>query len=188
MVKFNKLSVFKGGEKLSINVSIEDLPYYSNVYIDSIYIDNQDTYIEKGPSDNSALVYIAEENEKSTNIIIDWNNPMLSDISIKEDLLFVYVKIKGTPAPDTPCEKDRKFFIGVTYNACTLYDSMMQSIRDVLNDCSIPKVFIDKFLRFEALEYSIITNHYIEAIKFFNRFFKGKKVLGSTIKDCNCHG
>lgn len=57
MVKFNELKVTNDGKYLIIDVSIKDLQYYTDVYLDEIIIDTQDTYVDNGPSKSPAFIY-----------------------------------------------------------------------------------------------------------------------------------
>ena len=52
MVEFKELKITPDGKNLIINASIKDLEYYKDVYIDSVIIDTQDTYLPSGPSSN----------------------------------------------------------------------------------------------------------------------------------------
>ena len=51
MIQFNKLQINREGTKLTIDIAVKDLEYYNNVYIDSISIDTQDTFVNSGPSE-----------------------------------------------------------------------------------------------------------------------------------------
>ena len=42
MVAFQELRITPDGQKLIIDVSVKDLEYYTNVYLDTIQIDTQD--------------------------------------------------------------------------------------------------------------------------------------------------
>ena len=46
MVQFNELRITPDNRELIIDVSVKDLDIYTNVYLDYIMIDNQDTFIE----------------------------------------------------------------------------------------------------------------------------------------------
>ena len=46
MVQFNELRITPDNKELIIDVSVKDLDIYTNVYLDYIMIDNQDTFIE----------------------------------------------------------------------------------------------------------------------------------------------
>lgn len=52
MIKINEARIMPEGDCMIIDVQIHNLEYYDNVYLDSITIDTQDTYIHNGPSQN----------------------------------------------------------------------------------------------------------------------------------------
>ena len=52
MVVFNECRIDKEGKNLIVDVSVDSLPYYKNVYLESITIDSDKTFIEHGPSSN----------------------------------------------------------------------------------------------------------------------------------------
>ena len=64
---------------------------------------------------------------------------------------------------------------------------MIGYIKEVNNECDVPKNFIDALLRFKALELSIRTGHYTQAIKYWNKFFRGVKSKNINT-GCRCHG
>lgn len=183
MVKFNELQILPNGQLMVIDVSVLDLPYYDNVYISEILIDTQDTYIDKLPSKEAINVYSATENVK--NARVELKNPLFVP-SLEDNLFFVYVKVKGTPSADTPCGMDNEYTLGVTLYNCPLYNSFMANVKELNKECSVPKRFIDDYLKFKAFQLSIETGHYTEAISFYNKFFKNIRVFTST--KCNCHG
>ena len=99
MVKFNELKITPDGNSLIIDVSVKDLHYYNNIYLDSIIIDNQDTYVDTGPSSQAIYTKTIEGNEKSFRLELNNSNIL----SLKDNLFFIYIKVKGIPSFDTPC-------------------------------------------------------------------------------------
>ena len=65
MIQFNKLQINREGTKLTIDIAVKDLEYYNNVYIDSISIDTQDTFVNSGPSKKPKYTKILEGNNKT---------------------------------------------------------------------------------------------------------------------------
>lgn len=300
MVEFKELKITPDGKNLIINASIKDLEYYKDVYIDSVIIDTQDTYLPSGPSSNpiytknfiSKLNYkqsflgedfkspvlplkkgdkiissaftvslrnsalpidytiksinlcntkisnpviptvstiknfeITENNPVVTIIGLDssnnevrntdpntnWNNTQLSveinyetrnfkDINIiipnidttiknvfENNLLFVYIKTVGTPAPNTPCGMDNITTLGIVSNLYPLYQHTFSYIKELNNTCSIPKNFINYILQYKAFELAVKTGHYTEAIRYWKKFFMGIKDSVIT-SNCGCYG
>lgn len=208
MIQFNELRITPDGKKLVIDASVKDLNYYNDVYIDAIIIDSQNTYVSNGPSSKPIFYYeisnpnvtvtypeyngyvpsrqgnSGDINEKRVRLELD--SKILGD-SISTNLFFVYVIAKGTPSPDTPCGMDNQTTLGVVADLYPYYRSVMNGIKEISNECEIPRTFIDNLLRFKALELSLKTGNYIQAIKYWNKFFVGIK--SSNINTyCKCHG
>ena len=213
MVDFNELRVSPDRKNLIIDVSIKDLSYYENVYIDSIIIDTQDTYIPSGPSNSPIFTYevvsnvtpvyslpdcgcgqvqdyIDKENcfETSNNeekrVRLELDNTAL-DNHLKGNLFFVYVITKGTPASDTPCNMDNTINLGVTADTYPIYTNMLNSLKE-LESCETPKLFTDAFLRFKAFKLSIKTGQYSQIINYWNKYFKSLDIPNNI--NCSCNG
>ena len=169
MVQFNELRITPDGQKLIINVSVEDLEYYTNVYLDTIQIDTQDTFVESGPSSKVAYTEVIGGNTKSVRLELG-----TGDLSptLNGNLFFVYIRTKGTPAANTPCGMDNITKLGVV---SPLYQHAFSYIKELSDTCSIPKNFINYILQYKAFELAVKTGHYTEAIKYWKRFFMGIK-------------
>ena len=70
MVQFNELRITPDGQKLIIDVSVKDLEYYTNVYLDTIQIDTQDTFVESGPSSEVVYTEVIEGNMKALELAL----------------------------------------------------------------------------------------------------------------------
>lgn len=184
MVTFQELRITPDGQTLIIDVSIKDLEYYTNVYLDSIQIDTQDTFIESGPS--SKVVYTKTINGNSKSIRLELGTGDLLP-TLNDNLFFVYIKTKGTPSANTPCGMDNSITLGVTSNLYLLYQHAFSYIKELSNTCSIPKNFINFILQYKAFELAIRTGHYVEAIKYWKKFFMNIKDPVITT-NCNCYG
>ena len=83
------------------------------------------------------------------------------------------------------CGEDNSITLGVTLYIYNILQSFLCSLKELDNECTIPKLFIDNYLRFKALQLSISTNHYTDAIKYYNKFFKNIDVL-QVKSNCKC--
>lgn len=185
MIRFNELRICPDSSSLIIDVSVKNFDIYNDVYIDSIIIDTQDTYNISGPSNNPVYKHtVSEDNLKNVRLELDKKDLInLAD----NNLFFVYVVAKGTPSASTPCGMDNQITMGVVANLYIFYKSILCSMKELDNKCEIPKHFIDSLLRFKALELSIKTGHYVQAIKYWNKFFKN--ISNSTVNTrCKCYG
>ena len=182
MIQFNELKINSEGTKLIIDVSVKNLNYYTNVYLDKIIIDNQDTFIETGPSTKAIYTKIIDGNEKSFRLELDNNI-----LSIKDNLFFVYVKVKGVPSADTPCGMDNIITVGSVLYALPLYCNMLNKLQlEYKNVCNIPRHFIDSFLRYKGLQLALVTGNNLQAIEYYNSLMSNKS---STLSNnCGCYG
>ena len=216
MVHFNDLRFSKDSKYLIIDAAIDSQNFYEDVLLDSIIIDNQDTFVSNGPSSNPIYtykivdiddkVYATPENcncspvrvEDGSYCFVEGTGTMkqvrleiplsLYGINPYKDMLFVYVIASGTPSADTPCGLDNSKIMGTVVNLKYIYDNMLCYIRQIENECEIPKNFIDSILKYKALELSIRTGNYPLAIKYWNKYLSNSNPNISTIKTCNCYG
>lgn len=190
MVHFNELRITSDGQHLIIDVSVLSESYYKNVYIDSIVIDNQDTYVGSGPSSNPVYSYYVPNgvsqltkktySQKHVRLVLTPNDLPLNG------LLFVYVRAKGTPAADTPCGLDNITTLGTVTNMYPFYQQAMNYIGELANNCSVSQNFTDYILKMKGLELAVRTGNYTDAIKFYNKFFNGKENTVVRKGGCSC--
>ena len=165
MIKFTELRVHKGHLIITAEVR-QTKDYYDNVYIQQIKIDTQDTFSSSGPSDH--LVYeseIFQDNPRFISLDLgptDFNR----NIDMDKTMFFVYAVAGGYPSPNTPCGFDDTISVGVTFSLCPLYNETMWYVKEVENSCEIPKNFVNLILQFKAIEYSINSGHFTQAIKY----------------------
>lgn len=184
MIKFTELRVNRG--KLFISVKVRDFDFCNNIFIDKIKIDTQATFKDTGPSESAIIVYSStnEENKK------EWSgyftSEQLGNVDMNNTMFFVYAIAKGCPSPDTPCGMDCINSVGVTFSLCPIYNETMQYVKEVENSCELPKNFINFILQFKAIQYSINSGHFNQAITYYNKFYKNLKT--GTGKPCGCNG
>lgn len=196
MIQFNTLKITQDGKNLIINASVKNLSYYTNVLIGSIIIDNQDTYSASGPSSNPIYKHSFADKDLVTNediagfknISITVSAKELSDNNgdLSDDILYVYLIAVGTPSADTPCGMDNVNTLGVALNLRPIYNNGINYIKQVESTCEIPKDFIDFILRYKALDLALKTENYIQANKYWNKFFKNNNVVSLNTNSCGC--
>lgn len=191
MIHFNELKITPDGKHFIIDVQVLKESYYENVYLDSIIIDNQDTYVGNGPSSKAVYTYsVPDIILEPTGTSIGRKQLRLeldpSDMGSLSGLFFVYVRVKGTPAADTPCGMDNITTLGTVTNMFPFYKKAMNYIEEVANNCSVPQNFIDYILRLKALELSIRTCNYPDAVRYYNKFFNGKDNIIIKKGGCSC--
>lgn len=193
MIQFNELRITPDSKYLIIDASIINNNYYENIVIDSIIIDTQDTYVANGPSSKPIYTYKVNYNSKDSSSIQNGKrirlvlNSKELGISLNDNMLFVYAIATGTPAPDTPCGFDNAVTMRTTINLCSFYQNTLYFLREMNNDCNVPKGFINMILRLKALDLCIRTGNYTQAIKYWKKFFSNNKVVALT-NNCKCNG
>lgn len=211
MVVFNECRIDKDGKNLIIEATVENLKYYDKVYIDSVVIDTQDTFSANGPSNNPIFTTSFKDTEGNSNITIQEENYESGEVdasqkqdiksvrlilsakdlgkaNLDNDIFFVYVIATGIPEACTPCGMDNSTVMCIAYNFRPLYNLGMSYIRELADNCSMPKNFIDYILRFKAFELSLKTGNYTLAIEYWEKFLKNKTSSISKPKGCGCYG
>lgn len=184
MVTFTELKISNG--YLNIKAAVKDLSYYTDVYISDLYIDTQDTFVSGGPSgDSSCVKHITYNTSDLIKSIDESINIFDKPVDIENDIFFIYVKCTGEPSPYTPCGMDNEVTAGATTNFSKLYRKGLVYLKELSDTCNIPSGFIDFILKFKAFTLSLQTCDFIQAIKFWKKFFVGNSIVS---KGCGCHG
>ena len=161
MIQFNELNFNKEGTILTIDVEVKDLTYFTNVYIDKVDIDSQDTYVGIGVSTTPVYTYTEPANSKTLRLELDTTDIALD---LTNNMFFVYVTVKGTPDPSTPDSLNVPVTLGVVIHMYPFYQSSLSYLSEISQNCGqtcqMPKKFIDNILRMKALELSLNTGHY----------------------------
>lgn len=196
MIQFNTLKITQDGKNLVINASVKNLSYYTNVLIGSITIDNQDTYSAIGPSNNPIYRHsfagmdltTGEEiaGLKTISITISAKEFLDNDGDLNDDILYVYLTAVGSPSADTPCGMDNVNTLGVALNLRPIYNRGMTYIKQVEKSCEIPKGFINFILEYRALDLALKIENYIQANKYWNKFFKNNDIISLNTNSCGC--
>jgi len=180
MLQFNELRITPDGKHLIVDVQVQELDYYEDVYIDSICFDTHTSYNATGPSSTAVKIFQAETEDEVKHIRMTWDVDLL-----KDNLFFVYAATKGTPSADTPCGMKNAITMGVTYNKYPIYIIAMKSLND-LDGCEPSDDLINFSLRLQALDLSLEVGNFTKAIEYWKKFFtQVKQVINPN---CGCNG
>ena len=205
MIRFNELKI--EDNYIIIDVQIEEEKYFKDMYIDSIVIDTQDTFIANGPSNkaiytktfNTDVDSIYENKQcapvkKEENVYIQDTNKIRMyidakdlNVDIHKTMFFVYVIAGGTPAADTPCRWDENKALHTLVDTQVLYNNMIQYVKELNKDCSTPDNFINAILQFNAIDLALKTNQYPLAIDLWKRFYSDIE-SNVVLPNCGCNG
>lgn len=183
MVIINQCRIDDEGKCLIIDAEVSNLSYYKDVYLDSVIIDTQETYSPNGPMNDP--IFECEKNQKSLHLRLPAKE--LKGINLNKDILFIYIRATGVPDIACPCGMDNEYTMGIAVNLRPIYNMAMSYMRELSNNCSIPKGFIDMILKLKAFELSLKTGNFEEAISKWNTLFKNK-INVSPNKGCGCNG
>lgn len=169
MIQYNQLSA-EG--ILHIDIQVEDKPYFENIYITGVRVDTADTYDTEYP-------YELRTQEPAKQLIVNIRT------KLKGELLFITPQISGYPSEDTPCGQDEcnKAYI---YCDTDVKERGLAYLKELNENCQIPKGFIDFILKSAALDISLQTCNYKDAAKYW-KYLKGQKIKSKS-KNCGCHG
>ena len=198
MIRFNELKI--ENNYIIIDVQIEEEKYFKDIYIDSIVIDTQDTFIANGPSSKAIytktfntdtdvnkeeIVYTqGTDKYNRVRIYIDGKN---LNVDIHKTMFFVYVIAGGTPSADTPCRWDENKALHTLVDTQVLYNNMIQYVKELNKDCSTPDNFINAILQFNAIDLALKTNQYPLAIDLWKRFYSDIE-SNVVLPNCGCNG
>ena len=194
MIQYNELQITPDGKYLIIDASVENSEYFTDMTISEIIIDNQDTYLDSGPSSKPIYNCKISEIEPNNNIYVDEYKRRIRFILSSEDLeidlntnlLFVYIIVEGTPASDTPCGFDNKIAIASVYNRYLIYKNYIYLLNEFNNQCKIPQKLIDAILHYKALTLCLSINNNVTAIDYWKKFYDNTISNISNYK-CPCY-
>ena len=198
MIRFNELKI--ENNYIIIDVQIEEEKYFKDMYIDSIVIDTQDTFIANGPSSkaiytktfntdtdvNKEEIVYTQGTDKYNRVRIYIDGKDLN-VDIHKTMFFVYVIAGGIPAADTPCRWDENKALHTLVDTQVLYNNMIQYVKELNKDCSTPDNFINAILQFNAIDLALKTNQYPLAIDLWKRFYSDIE-SNVVLPNCGCNG
>lgn len=198
MIRFNELKI--EDNYIIIDVQIEEEKYFKDMYIDSIVIDTQDTFIANGPSSKAIYTktFNTDTDIKKEEIVYTQGTDKYNrvriyidgkdlNVDIHKTMFFVYVIAGGTPAADTPCRWDENKALHTLVDTQVLYNNMIQYVKELNKDCSTPDNFINAILQFNAIDLALKTNQYPLAIDLWKRFYSDIE-SNVVLPNCGCNG
>ena len=117
--------------------------------------------------------------------------------SFSRDLFYVYITVKTKKGETVnleclPCSLGRTTTIGVTFDENMLHQRVMNYVKQLADDCTVPQGFADFILLWNAFKSSVETEHYLTANKFYDMLFDNRVNTGYTQftggGGCGCHG
>lgn len=147
MIEINELRITDDSQHFIIDVQISPDSYYDNVYLDSIYIDDQDSFVS--PTDPVGAVYEYKLESDTKTVRFELTPDDISR-AFNSNLFFVYITATGEPSEDAPCGTTSDLVMQTVVNLYPLFQHLMKYVREVEDVCSLPVNFVDQYLRFKA--------------------------------------
>ena len=185
MIKFNECRITYNGQTFHINAQIEEGDYFTNVYIDKVIIDDITTYNTTGPSLSPVYQYTSDGNQKSVKLDLNYKD-IGGGTLMNRNFFFVWVIAKGTPSSNTPCGEDSALLLCIAFSEGIILNTGMHYVAELADKGRIPQEFISWILDFKALELSIKTGNYNDAVDIWKRIIDVDYNIGSI--NCNCNG
>lgn len=178
MIEFKSLRIDNDGQFLIIDVNV--IPECNNVYLKSIKLDTHYNFTDIGPSNQAEQLY-TDQGSKT-----DQSFSMRYPLKDNQAMYFIYVEVKGTPPPDIPCNQDKTTYTGVAFYLKPIYNAIVPYLKQVERCCEIPKQLIDLLLRYKAIQLSIETGQYRQAMRLYNMYMVDG--VSTNVLNCKCYG
>lgn len=178
MIDINKFYIREDGKAIIIDVSIKDSEYFENVYLNTIELYDLD--------DNKLYeLLIGTESTKHKELTLTRDDVSL--INVETTILKLRVTTTGVPSQETPCGEDIDEVKAYTYYKGTLYNTMLNYLKELNVNCSIPQGFIDTMLKFKGVDIALNTDNPELAKDLWGRIINNatNSVVSSN---CRCHG
>lgn len=155
------------------NSLIIDIEIPSDKSFRKVEIDSQDTYSDNYEG-NRLFTKSDFTDETEYNTTFTKEIPQFSNIDFEHTLFIVKVTLE-----------DETTSTHVTLCTDSIFREALSYMREIEETCAAPKGFIDSILRYKALQLAIITNHFVQAIKYYKKFY-AKKDIKVSCGCCNC--
>ena len=172
MIIYRALNIQDNGV-LFVHLQVDTANYYEDIVLTGARIDTPLTYGTDTP-------YDIITGSPSKHLLGSAVLPPLD-----QQFFIVTPIIQGTPGADVPCGGD-VIDIGMTYNKKYMQEKGLSYLKELGDSCTIPKGFIDYILKTKALDLSIETCNYFEAVKYWKMLVKSP--VKTISNNCGCHG
>ena len=182
MIQINDTYISVNGDRLIIDAETDDL----ETIISHIYIDTQDSYLTTGPSDDRVYDHevVIDDAKDECNSTTDDDKVRKLRIeipqenicaSLRNNFFIIYLE-----------DGNEEIVLSTAMWMRPLFNNFLHWIREINNECELPKNYIYLFLQYQAFITSVRTCNIMEAIKIYNKYFHGLKAIGTNFKGCGC--
>ena len=192
MVEFEELRIDK--DNLIIRAVVPNDSCHKDITIKKVLILDSEGYTEDLDPDHTTdedvkkyIIYetsYSDPNIKDIFLNINENDIIKAGVDFSNKMYVVYVYVDGEYDIKCPCGTDKIFTKGLVFNLCGIYNRFMSYIKTLDNKCQeIPSEFINLYMQYLGIKYSILTYNYTDAIQRYNKImFKST----NTSTTCGC--
>lgn len=200
MVKFDELRISDCGNYLTIECHIENYDVYSEMYINTVYLEYYKNRGSVGvPSEHSLLVF-ENNNETPSDVRAVRVRVALSDLPsdfgtnvFEGGLFYVYVNCDGNlPAEVSTmhCSFDNTQAVGIIVDWKALYKQIMPYVAKLsqsCNPCDSPSGFEHMILLWNAFKFAVDTCDWVQIDRIWGELM-GTATTGHVSSGCGCFG
>ena len=199
MVTFNDLRISEDGSCLIVDVEITDLDIYSNMYIDSIYLDYYGTFSSSLPSASAYTMYDnrdADQTVKHKRIVLPKAFLGMTNFGISsfdKGMFFVTVRCDGvlpSSIVNYACGYDDTVNVGVILDWKYFYQKGIQYAAGMVDPCHNKCIdntgFEDFILQWNALKLAVNTCDWMLAAKLWNKLVNHCPGVAKVSAGCGC--
>ncbi len=200
MVKFDELRISEDGKYLTVECHVENYDVYSNMYIQTIYLEYYKNRGTVGVPSEKAYLMFENHNPTPTDvravrcrISLDALPGDFGTSEFRNGLFYVYVTCDGDLAPQVAsmyCGYDVTLDIAVIPDWKALYKMIMPYVARFASDCSpcdIPDGFEHFILLWNAFRFAVDTCDWVLVDKLWSELM-GTAVGGYVHSGCGCRG
>lgn len=191
----NNFRVSPDGKYLELWVEVPDGYNYENLEIDEIAIVNHKGYSGENYPQNNAIRLNYSTASTLTSFEFNDRKRVITRIPFSElklggvnntGLFFVYIKRRGLPNIETPCECDKEITIGVAANLYPIYNKTIKLLNTFDDRCKDNKEnLIDIYLKKQMFLEAIVLQEYTTAIEIFDSLLFMEIKEGDCLNGCN---
>lgn len=204
MIEIKELYITPDNTNLIISACIESLSIYDDVTLNTVKIDNQNTFVNPNyPSNNAIEVYnkdgslpidydtVHDSNNRIIKLVIPIN--ALMD-NTSNNLFYVYIEADIDEASEllsTDCGYDVNIKMNPVINDFIIYNLLIGDIKsNTTSDCkgnNVTTSFANNFIKYQLVETALKAGKYSIANTYWNKYFSSPDIL--TFKTTySCHG
>lgn len=198
MVKFDELRISDNGENLIIECHIENYDVYSEMYINTIYLEYYKNRGTVGVPSEKALLVFENQNATPSDVRAVRVRVPLTDLpsdmgvtSFEGGLFYVYVECEGDLPAEVAamhCSFDNTLEVGIVVDWKALYGQIMPRVAKLALDCNacdVPTDFEHLILLWNAFKFAVDSCDWVQVDRLWAELMD-TETSGHSASGCGC--